>query len=163
MEWTRSDGYRISDAPGDLDRDVIHAWLSRTYWTHDLPRDVLDRAIEGSLCFGILDPAGRQAGFCRVVSDMATFAWVCDVFVAEEQRGHGLATWMMEVVAAHPRLQGLRRWLLATRDAHELYRKTGYAPLTAEQSDRMMTRPSQASYGPGAIDPAPADDPREPA
>ena len=150
MGWTRPDGYRISDSNADLDRDAIHGWLSGAYWTYDIPRSVFDRAIDGSLCFGILDPAGRQVGFCRVVSDMATFAWICDVFVAEDQRGLGLGVWLMEVVAAHPRLQGLRRWMLATRDAHDLYRKTGFESLTAEQAGRMMTRPSQATYGPDA-------------
>src|SRR5262245_47897628 len=151
MRWIRSDGYRITDATADLDRDTIHGWLSSAYWTFDIPREVLDRAIEGSLCFGIYDPGGRQAGFCRVITDMATFAWIGDVFVAEDQRGRGLGIWLMEVVAAHPQLQGLRRGLLATRDAHDLYRKTGFAPLTAEESSRMMTRPSRATYGPGAI------------
>src|SRR5262249_27130357 len=148
MEWIRDDGYRISDSPADLDRDAIHGWLTGSYWSFDIPRDVFEHAIEGSLCFGVQDPEGRQVGFCRVVSDMGTVAWVCDVFIAEDQRGHGLGVWMMEVVAAHPRLQGLRRWLLATRDAHGLYRKTGYRSLTPEQSARMMTRPSEASYGP---------------
>ena len=93
---------------------------------------------------------GRQVGFCRVVSDMATVAWVCDVFVAEDQRGKGLGVWLMEVVAAHPRLQGLRRWLLGTRDAHDLYRKTGYEALTGEQAARYMARPTEAEYGPGS-------------
>ncbi len=81
---------------------------------------------------------------------MATVAWVCDVFVAEDQRGKGLGVWLMEVVAAHPGLQGLRRWLLGTRDAHGLYRKTGYEVLTSEQAARYMARPTEADYGPGS-------------
>jgi GNAT superfamily N-acetyltransferase len=150
MEWVRADGYVISDSTDRLDRDTIHGWLVGAYWSYGLPRDVLDRSIEGSLCFGIYDPEGRQAGFCRVVSDMATVAWVCDVFVADDQRGRGLGVWLMEVVAAHPDLQGLRRWLLGTRDAHDLYRKTGYEALTEEQAARYMARPTEAAYGPGS-------------
>jgi GNAT superfamily N-acetyltransferase len=150
MEWVRADGYVISDTRERLDRDTIHGWLRGAYWCYGLPRDVLDRSIAGSLCFGITDPLGRQVGFCRVVSDMATVAWVCDVFVAEGQRGKGLGVWMMEVVAAHPGLQGLRRWLLGTRDAHDLYRKTGYEVLTSEQAARHMARPTEAAYGPGS-------------
>jgi GNAT superfamily N-acetyltransferase len=150
MEWTRPDGYAISDATDRLDRDRIHGWLVDAYWCYGLPREVLDRSIEGSLCFGIYDPEGLQVGFCRVVSDLATVAWVCDVFVAEDQRGRGLGVWLMETVASHPRLQGLRRSMLATRDAHDLYRKTGYERLTDEQAERFMVRPTEADYGPGS-------------
>ena len=140
----------IDDSNQRLDRDTIHGWLVDAYWCFGLPRDVLDRSIEDSVCFGVYDPDGSQVGFCRVVSDRATFAWVADVFVAEDQRGRGLAVWLMQVVAAHPDLQGLRRWLLGTRDAHDLYRKTGYRPLTPEQIERFMGRPTEADYGPGS-------------
>jgi GNAT superfamily N-acetyltransferase len=160
VEWVRADGFVISDATERLDRDTIHRWLVGAYWSYGLPRDVLDRSIAGSLCFGIYDPRGRQVGFCRVVSDMATVAWVCDVFVADDQRGRGLGVWLMEVVGAHPGLQGLRRWLLGTRDAHDLYRKTGYEVLTAEQAARYMARPTEADYGPGSAMEAPDTDRR---
>jgi GNAT superfamily N-acetyltransferase len=136
--------------------------LSDAYWTFGIPRGLLDRAIAGSLCFAILDPTGRQVGFCRVVSDLATFAWVGDVFVAEDHRGRGLGGWLMQVVVSHPRLQGLRRWLLATRDAHDLYRKTGFESLTWEQTARLMMRPGGATYGPEAtLDRLPDDVPPE--
>ena len=151
MQWRRDDGYGMDDSNARLDRDAIHRWLVDAYWCFGLPRDVLDRSIENSVCFGVYEfPEGSQVGFCRVVSDRATFAWVADVFVAEHQRGRGLAVWLMQVVAAHPDLQGLRRWLLGTRDAHDLYRKTGYRPLTPEQIERFMGRPTEADYGPGS-------------
>jgi len=161
VEWRRDDGYVISDSVERLDRDAVHRWLVGAYWCEGLPREVLERSIAGSLCFGIYDQAGSQVGFCRIVSDMATVAWLCDVFVAEGARGRGLGVWLMEVVAAHPELQGLRRWLLGTRDAHDLYRKTGYQPLTQEQVARFMVRPSEASYGPGS-QPALTPDPDDP-
>jgi len=109
----------------------VHGFLARSYWARGIPRDVVERSIEGSLCFGLFEdgPPVRQVGFARVVTDCATFAWVGDVFVLEETRGKGLGIWLLETVARHPDLQGLRRWILATRDAHDLYRKTGYAPL----------------------------------
>jgi GNAT superfamily N-acetyltransferase len=153
------DGYTIDTDPGRLDRHAIHAFLVGAYWCHGIPREVIDRSIEHSLCFGLYAPDGSQAGFARVVTDRATFAWVGDVFVLPAHRGRGLGVWLMEVIAAHPELQGLRRWMLGTRDAHELYRKTGYVPLAATGTvDRYMVRPSQASYGPGA----PAADPPRP-
>ncbi len=129
-EWRRG-SWVISTDAGRLQIDVVHGYLSRSYWAEDIPREIVVRSIENSLCFGLY-AAGereRQIGFARVVTDFATFAWIGDVFVLEEERGKGLAVWMMEVIAGHPDLQGLRRWILATRDAHGLYRKTGFAPL----------------------------------
>jgi GNAT superfamily N-acetyltransferase len=148
LQVSRADGYTIDADPGRLDRDAIHAFLVDAYWSTGLPREVMERSIDGSVCFGIYAPDGSQAGFARVVSDRATFAWVCDVFVLPEHRGRGLGVWLMEVMSRHPELQGLRRWLLATRDAHELYRKTGYRTLEETgDAGRYMARPSQATYG----------------
>jgi GNAT superfamily N-acetyltransferase len=129
-EWHR-EGFSIITDRSRLDLDVVHRFLAGSYWARGIPRAVVERSIEGSLCFGLHEgrPAEVQVGFARVVTDYATFAWVGDVFVLEAARGKGLARWLMEVVIAHPDLQGLRRWILATRDAHGLYRQVGFAPL----------------------------------
>ena len=120
------DGYLISTDPAKLDLKVIHTFLSRAYWCEGIPRETLDRAIQNSLCFGIYSE-GRQVGFARVITDRATFAYLADVFVVETHRGRGLSKWMMQVIMAHPDLQGLRRWALGTRDAHGLYSRYGFA------------------------------------
>lgn len=121
------DGCIISTDPEKLDLDVIHRFLSRAYWCEGIPCETLRRAIGNSLCFGIYTE-GRQVGFARVITDRATFAYLADVFVVETHRGRGLSKWMMEVIMAHPELQGLRRWSLGTLDAHGLYHKFGFAP-----------------------------------
>lgn len=122
-------GYEISHDPARLDIDVIHAFLSEeSYWSKGIPRDVVERAIAHSLCFGMYKD-GAQVGFARVVSDHATFALLADVFVLDGHRGKGLSKWLMQVVVAHPDLQGLRRLLLLTSDAHELYRKFGFTEI----------------------------------
>jgi GNAT superfamily N-acetyltransferase len=115
----------ISTDPSRLDRALIHEFLGRSYWAAGIPGEVVDRSIEGAMCFGVFD-GGSQVGFARVITDRATFAYLADVFVLESHRGRGLATWLMEVIKGHPDLQGLRRWILMTRDAHGLYRKFGF-------------------------------------
>ena len=140
--WRRGE-YEISTDPDRIDLDVVHGWLAGSYWAAGIPRETVARSIAGSLCFGIHRGA-RQVGFARVVSDRATFAWLGDVFVLEEERGRGLAGWLMECVLAHPDLQGLRRFLLATRDAHALYAKHGFAPLAAPE--RFMERHDPRVY-----------------
>jgi GNAT superfamily N-acetyltransferase len=122
------EGCLISTDPAKLDLDVIHGFLSRAYWSEDVPRSTLERAIRNSLCFGVYVD-GRQAGFARVVTDRATFAYIADVFILEPHRGRGLSKQMMGVIRSHPDLQGLRRWSLATRDAHGLYSQFGFTPL----------------------------------
>jgi GNAT superfamily N-acetyltransferase len=118
-------GYAISTDKAKLDVDAIHAYLSeRSYWAEGRPREVMEKAIANSLCFGVYD-GERQAGFARVVTDYATFAWLCDVFILEDYRGRGLGKWLVETVTTHPTLAKLRRILLATYDAHELYRRYG--------------------------------------
>jgi GNAT superfamily N-acetyltransferase len=135
-EVGRRDGFRISTDPGLLDVAMIHDFLAhRSYWAVGRPLEVVWRAVEHSLCFGLYE-GGRQAGFARVVTDRATFAWLCDVFVLEDYRGRGLGKWLIECVVAHPALQGLRRLLLGTRDAHGLYEQYGFQPLT--DPDRFM-------------------------
>jgi GNAT superfamily N-acetyltransferase len=128
-EVARRDDFLISTDPGLLDAPLIHTFLSqRSYWAAGRPLDVVRRSLEQSLCFGLYEQ-GRQIGLARVVTDRATFAWLCDVFVLEEYRGRGLSKWLMECVMGHEELRGLRRFLLATRDAHGLYRQYGFTPL----------------------------------
>lgn len=130
-------GYSISTDPARLDLDVIYGYLSRSYWAAGRSRELIAKAIRHSLCFGIYHDEG-QVGFARIVSDYATFAWLCDVFVLEEHQGQGLGKWLIGAVVAHPQLQGLRRIMLATRDAHGLYRQHGFTPLT--DPERWMVR-----------------------
>ncbi|HUJ26983.1 MAG TPA: GNAT family N-acetyltransferase [Myxococcales bacterium] len=110
----------------DVDLDAAHAFLSRSYWSPGVSKEVLARAFAHSICFS-LRCDGAQVGFARVISDRATFAYLADVYVLEEHRGRGLARRLLEAVHAHPELQSLRRWLLLTRDAHGLYRKLDWA------------------------------------
>jgi GNAT superfamily N-acetyltransferase len=139
------EGFVISTDTGLLDREAIHAFLRRSYWAEGIPRDVLDRSIDHALCFGLYEGL-RQIGFARVITDRATFAYLSDVYVLEEYRGRGLATWLMEVVLEHPDLQGLRRWMLATRDAHGLYRKVGFSDLA--HPERIMEMVFSDRYDP---------------
>jgi len=124
MEWTRG-AFSISTDPERLDREVIHRFLSTSYWASDVPRAIVDRSIDNSMPFGLYEGAA-QVGFARVITDRATFAYLADVFVLESHRGLGLALWLMQTIRAHPELQDLRRWALFTRDAHPLYRKVGF-------------------------------------
>jgi GNAT superfamily N-acetyltransferase len=113
-----------------LDLPLIHSFLeNRSYWAAGVPLEVVRRSVEGSLCFGLYEK-GRQIGFARVVTDRATFAYLGDVFVLELYRGRGLSKWLLECAVGHPALQGLRRFLLVTRDAHGLYERFGFAPLS---------------------------------
>jgi GNAT superfamily N-acetyltransferase len=129
VEFRRGD-FLISTDPARLDLDLIHGFLANvSYWAKGIPRDVLARSIEHSLCFGVYDGSGAQVGFARVISDFATYAYVADVFVLESHRGRGLGKSLMECILQHPALQGLRRWNLTTRDAHALYAQSGFKPL----------------------------------
>lgn len=124
---SRRGGFIISTDPARLDVDAVHAYLARSYWSPGIPRDLVARALAHSLCFGLYE-GDAQVGLARVITDRATYAYLCDVYVLETHQGHGLGTWLMEVVLAHPDLRGLRRFVLVTRDAHGLYRKFGFAP-----------------------------------
>jgi GNAT superfamily N-acetyltransferase len=141
-EWVR-DEYLISTERARLDVGLIHEFLSgSSYWATGRPREVVERSIEHSLCFGVYR-GERQVGFARVITDYATFAWIADVFIIEEFRGRGLAKWLGEVMIAHPALQGFRRWVLATKDAHELYRRMGFREL--QRPERWMERRDPAT------------------
>ena len=128
MEWQRED-YVVSDDRKRLDMGVIHGFLSgESYWAAGVPEAVLARAFAHSLCFGLYK-GEQQVGFARVVTDRATYGYLCDVFVDGGERGAGLGKWLVECVLAHPDLQGLRRIALMTRDAHELYKRYGFKPM----------------------------------
>ena len=117
--------FLVSTDPTLLDVNAIHDFLTHCYWAEGIPLKLVERSIQGSLCFGLYD--GRiQIGFARVITDSATFAYMADVYVLEQYRCHGLGTWLVECIMGHPALQGLRRWCLLTRDAHGLYRKVGF-------------------------------------
>ena len=128
--------FLLSTDPERLDLDLIHGFLANSYWAKDIPREIVARSIEHSLCFGIYDGTGAQIGFARVISDFATFAYIGDVFILESHRGRGLSKWLMECIVQFPALQHLRRWVLLTRDAHALYAKSGFEPL--KSPDRYM-------------------------
>src|SRR5215510_7581566 len=129
----KRENFIISTDPARLDLDVICDFLARAYWAKERPRERIERSLANSLVFGMYDET-KQIGLARVITDFATFAWLCDVFIDEAYRGRDLGKWLMEVVHSHPELQGLRRWLLATRDAHGLYKQFGWAPLTKPDS-----------------------------
>jgi GNAT superfamily N-acetyltransferase len=137
--WRRGD-YFISTDRALLDLNVIHEYLSnQSYWATGRSMETIRRSIENSLSFGLYNEATReQLGFARVITDYATFAWVADVFILDDARGQGLGKWLMEVILAHPELQGFRRWILATKDAHELYRRFGFEEL--KRPERWMER-----------------------
>ena len=125
--------FTVSTDRERIDLDVVHGFLTECYWAKGVSRDVVARSIENSLCFGVYSE-GKQVGFARVISDYATYAYIGDVFLLEPFRGRGLGKWMMECVIEHPRLQGLRRWSLVTRDAHGLYSQLGFTPLKKPQN-----------------------------
>jgi GNAT superfamily N-acetyltransferase len=140
------------DASRDrLDMAVIHDFLTNSYWSPGIPRATLERAIEGSLNFGLyrdMHGKGVQIGFARVVTDGATFAYVADVFVLPDFRGAGLATWLVDTALTHPALQGLRRVLLATKDAHAVYARCGFGPLARPERFMEINHPDiYRTYG----------------
>jgi GNAT superfamily N-acetyltransferase len=163
IQEQRRGEFLISTDRGRLDLDVIYEFLTNCYWAKGIPREVVARSIEHSLCFGIYDESqkktaclanderhgasgaeserGVQVGFARVVSDFATVAYVGDVFVLESHRGRGLSKWMMECIVQHPALQNLRRWILLTRDAHGLYQQVGFTPVAAPELYMERHRP----------------------
>ena len=128
----QKDNFTISTDPARLDLNAIAEMLTRAYWAQGRTREMIARYVQHSLVFGLYD-GDKQIGLARVVSDYTTFAWLCDVFIHEDYRAHGLGKWLMQTVHSHPDLQGLRRWMLATRDAHGLYQQFGWTPLSAPE------------------------------
>jgi ribosomal protein S18 acetylase RimI-like enzyme len=137
-----ADRHEISSEQDRLDIDAIHAYLTRSYWSPGIPRDIVERAVRHSLCFGAYQrDGGAQVGFARVVTDYATFAYLCDVYVLETHQGHGLGKAMMRAAVAHPALCGARRVMLATRDAHGLYRRHGFTDVIRNTNLMEIVRP----------------------
>ena len=136
--WQQGE-YTISTDRSRLDIGLIHDFIcNHSYWGSGRARDVVERSIENSIAFGVYH-GDQQVGFGRVVTDYATFAWVADVFVVPEHRGRGLSKWLMEIIIAHPKLQGFRRWVLSTKDAQGLYEQFGFIKL--HRPERWMERP----------------------
>ena len=132
--------YEISDDKARLDTDLIHGFLKGSYWSPGVPRAIVERAIRESLCFGVYR-GGEQIGFARVVTDKATFAYLADVFILDSHRGQGLSKRLMRFIAGHPDLQGLRRFILATKDAHGLYEQFGFTALNNPSIYMEILRP----------------------
>lgn len=141
MDYTR-DQYTISTDKSRLDLSVIHHFLTNSYWAKGIPLEIVQKAVEHSFCFGVYDGTA-QIGFARIITDYATFAYLADVFILESHRGQGLSKWLISCIISHPELQGLRRFMLATRDAHELYRNyAGFQNLSAPERWMEITRPN---------------------
>jgi GNAT superfamily N-acetyltransferase len=137
-EWKKGD-LTISTDARRLDLELIHDYLSNeSYWAQSRSLETVRRSIANSLNFGVFKK-DQQVGFARVVTDYATFAWIADVFVLEAYRGQGIATWLIDTILSHPQLQGFRRWVLSTKDAHDLYRKFNFREL--KRPERWMERP----------------------
>lgn len=137
-------GYRLSFDPADQQIDLIHAFLSGSYWAKGITRHIVEQAVANSLCVGMFDEEGEQVAFARLITDRATFAYLADVFVLPAHRGQGLARQMLEALQALPELQGLRRWLLFTRDMQPLYAKLGWTPIP--HPERCMERHFEDVY-----------------
>jgi GNAT superfamily N-acetyltransferase len=150
QEW-RLGEYIISTDKHRLDLRAIHSFLMKSYWAEGIPFETVKKSIEHSLNFGVYK-AGKQVGFARVITDYATYAYIGDVYILEDFRGQGLSKWLLQVIAEHPELQGLRRWALLTSDAHELYRKTGFQEL--QNPELYMEKTNPDIYKSGAFKPA---------
>jgi GNAT superfamily N-acetyltransferase len=120
--------FTINTDKTKMDIPVIHQYITRSYWAEGIPVETIEKAVEGSLCFGVFH-GEKQIGLARVITDAATFAYLCDVFIDESYRGRGLGKWLMETILGHESLQGLRRIALTTKDAHGLYSQYGFTPL----------------------------------
>ena len=138
-EWHK-DGYVASTDPRRLDLDVLHGFLAEPYWSRGVARETLAQALRGSLTIGLYDRQGAQAGFARIITDGAMFAYLRDVFVLADHRGKGLGQWLAQLALAHPALGSVRRWMLATGDAHGLYARLGFEPLRNPESYMQLRR-----------------------
>jgi N-acetylglutamate synthase-like GNAT family acetyltransferase len=141
-EW-KKDGYLLSTDKSKIDVEAVHDFLSHSYWAENIPLDVVQKSIDHSLCFGIYRQQ-KLIGFARAISDFATFAYLADVFILPEERGQGLSKWLMETIMDHPQLRGLRRFVLATKDAHGLYSQFGFTPF--DKPERWMQKHAPDVY-----------------
>jgi GNAT superfamily N-acetyltransferase len=137
--WARGE-FEISTDPARIDVGMVHEFLTNCYWAKGIPAETVRRSMENSTCFGVYH-GKQQVGFARVVSDLATFAYLADVFILPPFRGRGLSKWLLECIMAHPDLQGMRRWMLATRDAHALYARYGFTQVKAPERWMELHRP----------------------
>jgi GNAT superfamily N-acetyltransferase len=147
VRWTGPDGFEADDSTERIDVDVVHGFLSTSYWAAGIPRETVARSIEGSLNVGVYAADGAMVAFARAVTDRATFAWIADVFVLPESRGHGLGKFVVATLLDHPELKGLRRFMLSTADAHELYRRHGFSELTDPGGTMVVRRDAADLYG----------------
>jgi GNAT superfamily N-acetyltransferase len=146
MQIRRSDGYEIDTSPGRLEFDQVHRWLATdAYWALGRPAETMATSIANSVCYGVYAPAGNQVGFARAVTDHATFAWLCDVYLDPDARGRGLGTWLAQSVVADLHSRGIERLVLATADAHGIYEKAGFAALAEPR--RWMEIDQRATRG----------------
>lgn len=137
-----ANGYRVTNSLSDMDLDSIYAFIADSYWAKDIPRETFELSLLNSLCFGLLDEGNKQIGFARMITDKATFAYLADVFILPAYQGQGLAKQLMNEVMTHPDLQGLRKMMLTTSDAHQLYKKFGFTSLTAPSKCMEKVNPS---------------------
>ena len=137
--WSNGD-FEVSTDPARIDLSMVHGFLTDCYWAKGIPAETVKRSIENSICFGVYH-GRQQVGFARIISDCATFAYLADVFILPAYRGRGLSRWLMECIVAHPELQGLRRWMLATQDAHGLYAKFGFTAIRSPERWMEIHRP----------------------
>jgi GNAT superfamily N-acetyltransferase len=146
----RHEGYLVTDDRTLLDHETIHRYLSNdSYWAKGVSREIVDRSLENSLCLGVYGPDGKQAGLARIITDCATFAYLCDVFILDAHRGKGLGKALMQAVITHPHIQTVRRITLATDDAHGLYAAFGFQ--TVAQPEKHMEKRFPANYPPGVV------------
>src|SRR5688572_6397953 len=149
MLLRRDDGYEIDTTAERIDLDLVHRWLSTdAYWAIGRSAQAVATAVANSTCYGVYAPAGRQVGFARAVTDDATFAWICDVYIDRPARGQGLGTWLAQSIVDHLQGRGVPRLMLATADAHEVYRKAGFTELSRpsrwmEIDHRVMAEPGE--------------------
>lgn len=142
MEWSNGAGLVVSDDPTRVDVDLVHHWLSDdAYWAKGRSRAVVTRSIEGSIPFSLFDGLGAQIGFCRMITDRATFAWLCDVYIEPAHRGDGAGTFLVLCAVEHPDVARIKRQVLATTDAHGLYERFGFERFSDDERERWMLRP----------------------
>ncbi len=142
----QKENYQISTDISKLNIDFIYQYLSEeSYWAEGIPKEVVEKSIQNSVCFGLYCNKS-QIGFARVITDKATFAYLADVFILQSHRGKGLSKWLIQTIHTHPELQGLRRWMLGTRDAHGLYERFGWKKLTEDTAKRFMQKHNPDVY-----------------
>lgn len=135
-------GFRITTSLDDMDLDVIYQLISNSYWGKGIPRERFEKSLRNSFCFAVLDDENQLVAFARLITDRTTFAYLAGVFVVEAHRGKGISKWLISEIVAHPELQGLRRMMLATRDAHGLYEQFGFTPIAPVENFMQIWKPN---------------------